>query len=93
MTAGTAVAVSSTSPRNAERPVLDDPAAKMLNGFPRRVRASRLVTHRSSQQFLGLHRDPPDTPRLGLGPGAQWTQFRTSYARASAHPADPIGDR
>jgi len=70
MTAGTAVAVPSISSRNGERPVLDGPAAKMLNGFPRRVLASRLATRRLSQHIPGLHRTLPIRPELGLGAGA-----------------------
>ena len=62
MTAGTAVAVPSISPRNGERPVLDAPAAKMLNSFPRRVLASRLTTRRLSQHIPGLHRTLPIRP-------------------------------
>ena len=85
MTAGTAVAVPSISPRNAERPVLDAPAPKMLNGFPRRVLASRLATLRSSQQFPGLHRTLPIRPDL------VWVPARSGPSFGLATRGDPPG--
>jgi hypothetical protein len=96
MTAGTAVAVTSISPRNGERPMLDVPAAKMLDGFPRRVLASRLATRCLSQHsrvFIGPSRYAPtwsgsrrlvgpvsDQLRPGVGPPGRSDRRPASWA-------------
>jgi hypothetical protein len=92
MTTSTAVAVPSISPRNGERPVLDVPAAKMLDGFPRRVLASRLAPRCLSQQFLGLHRTFPIRPDLVWVP-APSDPVSDQLRAGVGPPADPIGGR